>query len=169
MNAISRRPARLMLATLALAAAAAVWPAADAAPRHGPEGMGPPPPMMMFGGPHLDRMLDAANATADQRSQIKAIFDAARSDLRTIHESGRALDEQLTTAFTQPTVDARTVEALRQQMVAQHDKASARSMQAMLDASRVLSADQRKAMAARMAEQRAAMDKRRAEPAPPAK
>lgn len=168
MNATSRRPLRLMFATLVVAAAAAAVPTAEAAPRGGPEGMGPPP-MMMLGGAHLDRMLDVASASAEQRTQIKAIQDAARADLRALHESARPLHEQMAAAFTQPTVDARAVEALRQQMLAQHDKASQRTMQAMLEVSRVLSADQRKAIAEHMAQHRAAMEKRRAERQPAAK
>jgi protein CpxP len=63
--------------------------------------------------------------------------------------------------FTQPTVDARAVETLRQQMLAQHDQASKRMMQAMLDGSRVLTPEQRAKMAD-MAGQRRAMMERRA-------
>lgn len=160
MNAMPRRPARLMIATLVLAAGAAVLQTAAAAPRGG-EGMGAPP-MMMMDGRHLDRMLDAANASAEQRSQIKAIAEAARADLKALHEAGRPLQEQMVALFTQPTVDARAAEVLRQQLVAQHDRASQRRMQAMLDVSRVLSAEQRKALADRMAEHRAAMERRAA-------
>ena len=54
--------------------------------------------------------------------------------------------------FAQPTVDAAAAEALRQQMLQQHDQASRRMMQSMLDVSRVLTPEQRKQMADHMAQ-----------------
>jgi Spy/CpxP family protein refolding chaperone len=65
--------------------------------------------------------------------------------------------------FTQPTVDARAVETLRQQMLAQHDQASKRMLQTMLDVSRVLTPEQRKTLADRMAQRRSMMDRHRTE------
>ena len=65
--------------------------------------------------------------------------------------------------FAQPTVDARAAETLRQQMLAQHDQVSKRALQAMLDVSRVLTAEQRKALADRMAQRKAMMERHRAE------
>jgi Spy/CpxP family protein refolding chaperone len=65
--------------------------------------------------------------------------------------------------FTQPTVDARAVEALRQQLLANHEQVSRRMTQAMLDASRVLSPEQRKQMAERMDQRRSMMQRHRAE------
>ena len=128
----------------------------------GPDGMGGP--FMMLGGPgHMQHMLDAVNATADQRSQIKAIMDSARADLKAQHDSARGLQDQAMTLFAQPTVDARAAEALRQQMLAQHDQSSKRMMQAMLEVSRVLTPEQRQQMGAKMAERRAMMERHRAE------
>ena len=151
------RPMRLLAVTLVLAAAGGLALTADAAPP--PEGMGGPMMMMVAPG-HLDRMLDAANATADQRSQIRAIMDAARSDLKAQHDAGRALGDQAMQLFTQPSIDARQAEALRQQMLGQHDQASKRMMQAMLDVSRVLSAEQRQQLGQQMAQRRAMMMER---------
>ena len=54
--------------------------------------------------------------------------------------------------LAQPTVDAAAAEKLRQQMLAQHDQVSQRMLTAMLDISRVLTAEQRVALAARMKE-----------------
>jgi Spy/CpxP family protein refolding chaperone len=114
--------------------------------------------MMMMGMPgHLDRLLEDVKATADQRTQAKAIMDAARRDLGTQHEAGRALQDQAMQLFIQPSVDARQAEALRQQMLGQHDQASKRMLQAMLDLSRVLTPDQRQQLALKMAERRAKM------------
>jgi len=117
----------------------------------------------MMGGPRAERMLEAVGASAEQRTQIRQIMDAARTDQQARHESGRALHEQMRQAFVQPTVDANVVEALRQQQLALHDAGSKRMLQAMLEASRVLSPEQR-AKLAEMAAQRRGMMERRGPP-----
>lgn len=168
-------PLRLMAAGLVLAIAGSASLVASAATpdsgpphamaRHGMHGgpMGGMGGMGGLGGRHFDRVLDAVNATPQQRAQIAQIMDAARNDLRGQRESGRALHEQMRQAFTQPSVDARSVEALRQQLMAQHDQASRRMAQAMLDASQVLSAEQRQKLGEQMAQRRSMMERHRAE------
>lgn len=169
-------PMRLLLATLVVAVAGSMAQTAIAGP-HG--GMGGHDTMAdrghhegMMGGPgmvgmhqprHMDRLLDGVNATAEQRAQIKQITDAARADLNAQRDTGRKLHEQGQALFLQPNVDARAVEALRQQMLAQHDQASKRMTQAMLDVSKVLTPEQRKAMGERMAQRRSMMQRHRAE------
>lgn len=118
---------------------------------------------MGMNGRHMGRMLDAVNATPEQRSQIKTIMGAAHKDMAVSREAGRKLQEQGRAVFTQPNVDARAAETLRQQMLAQHDQASKRMMQAMLDASRVLTPEQRKTLADKMAQRRGMMERHRAE------
>lgn len=141
---------RLLFAGLLLALAGSFALTAFAQGRHGPHGEGGfmGGPMMMGRG--LDRMLDSVNASDAQRTQIKQIAQAAAADLKAQHEAGRALHEQAMTLFTQPTVDANAAEALRQQMLAQHDQASKRMLQAMLDVSRVLTPEQRQQLAQKM-------------------
>lgn len=152
------------MAALALAAAAACAPA-WAQPAGGPGGPGAGPGMGMGMGQHgmghhrgegmgagpgmllSPRMLDAVKATPEQRAQIKQIMDAARRDMGTQREARRALRDEAQKVFTQPNVDANAAEALRQKMLAQHDQASRRHMQAMVEASRVLTPEQRKQMA----------------------
>jgi len=157
---------RLLMATMVVAVAAGMAPHANAQPH---EGSGGPGMGMMgmgpgMGAPHqMGRMLDAVGATDEQRSQIRQIMQAAMGDLRGQREAGRKLHQDMQALFTQPTVDARAVEALRQQMLAQHDQASKRLMQAMLDTSRVLTAEQRKTLADRMAQRRSMMERHRAE------
>jgi protein CpxP len=150
---------RLMVVTLAVAAAGvcvSVAQAQSAVPRdaearhHGHGGPGGAP----FGGHMLGRALDAVNATPEQRTRIGEIMKAAAADVRQQREVSRGLREQAMTLFAQPTVDARAVEALRQQMVQQHDQSSRRWTQAMLDASAVLTPDQRKQLAERMKQRR---------------
>jgi len=62
--------------------------------------------------------------------------------------------------FAAPTVDAAAAESVRQQMLAQHDQASKRMLQAMLDVSNVLTPEQRAKMAARMKERSSIMHER---------
>lgn len=115
----------------------------------------------MMGGLLHGRALDAINASAEQRAQIKQIADAARADLRTLHEASRTLHQQARALFTQPTVDANAAEVLRQQMLAQHDQASKRMLQAMLEASRVLTPEQRAKLAELQSQWRERMEQRR--------
>lgn len=121
---------------------------------------------MMFGGPGMGRMLEQVNATADQRAQIEQILKATRTDMQAQHEAGRALREQAMQLFTQPTVDAAAAESLRQQMLAQHDKASQRTMQAMLEISSVLTPEQRQQLAAQMKKRAETMKQHRHERQP---
>ncbi|MEP7296666.1 MAG: Spy/CpxP family protein refolding chaperone [Burkholderiales bacterium] len=137
---------------------------ANAQGMEGPGGRGHG--MMMFGGSPehvgrgIDHMLDGLGATDAQRSQIKQIAMSAAADLKAQREAGRALHEKGMQIFAAPTVDAAAAEAVRQQMLAQHDQASKRMLQAMLDVSKVLTPEQRAKMAARMKERRATMHDR---------
>jgi Spy/CpxP family protein refolding chaperone len=100
----------------------------------------------------VGRMLDSVNATAEQRAQVKQITERAATERKAQHDSHRALREQGMKLFTQPVVDANAAEALRKQMLQQHDDASKRTMQTMLEISRVLTPEQRKQLADRMAQ-----------------
>ncbi len=154
-------PFRLLAATTAIALAAFAAQPSAAAPHEDHGGRGA---YGMMGGPRMvERMLDTVNATPEQRSQIKQILDTARTEQRAQHEAGRKLRDDTMALFTQPTVDARAAEALRQQMLAQHDQASKRMLQTMLDVSRVLTPEQRKTLADRMAQRRGMMERHRAE------
>jgi periplasmic protein CpxP/Spy len=121
---------------------------------HGGPGMG-----MMMGGRGLERMLDGVNASAEQRTQIKAIAERTRADMKGQREAGKGTREQMMNLFTQPVVDANAVEALRVQNMQRHDQTSRRMTQAMIEVSRVLTPEQRKQLADR-ASQRGAMMKR---------
>lgn len=158
----NRHPLRLLAATITVALAAGLAQTASAQPH---EGRGPGGPGMgLMAAPHqMERLLDAVNASAEQRTQIRQIMKSAADDLRAQRDSGRKLHQDMQALFTQPTVDARAAEALRQQMLAQHDSASKRMLQAMLDASRVLSPEQRKTLADKMAQRRSMMERHRSE------
>lgn len=144
------------LRTLGLCLALAIGSAASMtvfAHGHGGHAMGGSPK-------HIARMLDSVNATEAQRSQIKQISEAAAADLRTQREAGKGLREQQMQLFTQPTVDANAVEAVRKQLVAQHDQSSRRMSLAMIEVSRVLTPEQRVKLAETMKARRDTMMKR---------
>ena len=151
----SQRALRWMLLSVLVAVSATVAVSAWAQPmRHGPGGPGGGG--MMFGGSPehvargVDHMLDGLNATDAQRTQIKQIAQAAAVDLKAQHEGTRALHEKSMQIFAAPTVDAAAAESIRQQLSVKHDDASRRTLQAMLDVSRVLTPEQRAKLAERM-------------------
>ena len=107
------------------------------------------PEMMMMGG-RLEHMLDMVDATDAQRAQIKQIMSAAKQDLKAQRGDGRSLHEQGMTLFAAPNIDAAAIEALRVQISAQRDVASKRMGQAMVEAARVLTPEQRAKLVERM-------------------
>jgi Spy/CpxP family protein refolding chaperone len=97
-----------------------------------------------------DRLLDGVGASADQKTRVRDIFKAAQDDLRKQHDAARDLHGQMLALFTAPKIDAAAAEALRQKQLAQHDAASKRQLQAMLDAQAVLTPEQRLKLADRL-------------------
>lgn len=157
---VRTRALRLMALGAFVVATAAVSVPAHAQHRHGQgmEGAG-----MMFGGSsrhmerRLDRMLDGLQVSDAQRSQIKKIAQTAAADLKAQREASRSLRDKGLQIFTAPNVDAAAAESLRQQMLALHDQASRRTLQAMLDVSQVLTPEQRAKFGERMKERQATM------------
>ena len=164
---VARTALHWFMAGSVLVACAAAAVSAHAQ-EHGPGPMHGPGPgaMMMFGGSpehvarHVDRMLDGLNASDAQRTQIKQIAQAAAVDLKAQREAGKALHDRSLQIFAAPTVDANAAESVRQQIQAQHDQASRRVLQAMLDVSRVLTPEQRATIAARIKQHQATMQDR---------
>lgn len=160
---------RLLAAGAALALAGGLMPTASAAPSSEHGGHGAMPAMGQMGSllaahpRQMERLFDGIGATAEQRAQIQQIAQAARADLRAQGEAGRDLREQWQALFAQAVIDEAAVEALRLQLLAQHDQASRRMVRALLDMSGVLTAEQRQAMTELMAERRAALQRHRAE------
>jgi protein CpxP len=131
----------------------------------GPDGHGGHAMMMFGGSPEhvgraVDHMLDGLNASAAQRSQIKQIAIAAATDMKAQRDAGRELHEKGMQIFAAPSVDAGAAEALRQQMLAQHDQASKRMLQAMLDVAKVLTPEQRAKFGERIKARQAVMKDR---------
>lgn len=161
------RGMKLMLTSLLVAASAAValsaW--AQPGPGHHRGGPGMDGPGMMWGGPMgggrgMDRMLSDVGASDAQKAQIRQIMKSAFDDLRAQREQNRGLHDRAMEVFTAPNVDANAAEAVRQQMLQQHDQASKRMTQAMLEVSRVLTPEQRAKMAERMKQRREHMRER---------
>lgn len=112
-------------------------------------------PGMFMGRPEqmnrmVDRMLDGLGTSEAQRTQIKQIVQAAAADLKTQHEAARGLHEKGLQLLSAPTIDAAAVESLRQQTEAQHDQASRRVTQGLIDVAKVLTPEQRAKLAQRM-------------------
>ena len=127
----------------------------------GPGGPGMMAPGGLFGG-HMEHMLDLVNATDSQRSQIEAIFKAARQDLSGQRDAGMKLHQQMATLYTATNIDAAAIEATRAQISAQHEVASKRLSQASIDAARVLTPEQRAKIAEVMKKHQARMAARHA-------
>lgn len=132
----------------------------------------PLPGGMMDGGHHgrhggpeqmghrLDNMLDGLNATDAQRTQIKQIALAAETDMKAQRDAGRALHDKQIQVFTAANVDAAAAESVRAQLAAQHDQTSRRMNQAMLDAAKVLTPEQRVKLGERLKQRQAQMQDR---------
>lgn len=153
---------RLLAAGVLVVAAAVTAVSAHAQGHHRPEGAG----MMLFGGSPeragraADRLLDGLNASTAQRAQIRQIAVAAAADLQAQHDTGRGLQDRAMQLFTAPTVDAAAAESLRQQMTAQHEQASKRRLQAMLEVANVLTPEQRTKLGERMKAHQSVMRER---------
>jgi len=153
--AASARGMRWMVAGMVLAVTATVAVSAWAQPMGG--GHGKAHGGMMFEGSSeragrgMDRMLNGLGATEAQRAQIRQIMQAAATDMKAQREAMRALHDKSRQIFTAPTVDAAAAESVRQQLQVKHDEMSRRRLQAMLDASNVLTPEQRAKLGEHMA------------------
>lgn len=144
--------ARLMLATWFVALAGLAASLAQAQPMAGPHG--PMDRHGAFAGPMIERQLDRIGASTEQKSRIRDIFAKAAEEQKAQREAQRSLRDEALGIFTQPNVDARAAEALRQKMMAAHEQSSRRWMQAMLDASAMLTPEQRGKLAEQMKQRR---------------
>lgn len=163
-----RLPAALCALVLAVAAASVLAQPAqrgmhDQAGMHGQRHHGEPGGHGGFGAMLSARMLERVQATPEQRAQISKILEAARADLRAQRASAGNLRAQAAQVFSQPNVDAAAAEQVRQQMLAQHDRASQRMMQAMIEASRVLTPEQRLKLADELKRRRDMMERHQRE------
>ena len=158
---------RLWLATAAVALAASFSQTALADSQHGMGGHGKDGHGMgghgMGQGRHMAGMLDAANATPEQRAQIHKLTQDARTEMKAQRDAGKILHQQEMAQFAQPNPDARSAETLRQQKMALVDQASKRMTRLKLDISGVLTPEQRKTVADSMAQRRSMHERHQSE------
>jgi len=104
---------------------------------------------------HLDRMLKhlyvEVDATEAQKQALGPIVKSAARDLLPLRDKHRAAHAQVMTLLTQPTVDRAALEALRASELKLAEDASRRLTQALADVADVLTPEQRKALAERLA------------------
>ena len=117
----------------------------------------------MAGGHMIGAILDAAGATADQRTKIQAIMKAAHDDLATQRQAARTAHQAVSQLLTAAQLDAAAIEAARQRVGALHEAASKRMTQALFDASSVLTAEQRQKVAGQLNMRRELMDRHQRE------
>jgi Spy/CpxP family protein refolding chaperone len=97
----------------------------------------------------VDHMLDRVKATDEQKQKINAITKSAFTDLQPLHKQQRDLRHKAMALLAQPTIDQAAFEQLRAQQQQLADKISKRRDQALLDASQVLTPEQRAQLAER--------------------
>lgn len=110
-----------------------------------------------------ERMLEAAGASAEQKARVREILKAVHDEQLKQRAAGLAMHQQMLALMTAPQIDAAAAEGLRQKMEAQHDAASKRHLQAMLDVGAVLTPEQRQKLAERLKSRREMMDRHQRE------
>lgn len=113
---------------------------------------------MMLLGPGLDRALEVAKASPEQRAEIRKIAGAARDDLRAARRNTDPMQARAAfmAAWSADQVDAAALERQRQQRSAQQEAVSRRMTQAMVDIGKILRPEQRRALAEHWRAQRPA-------------
>jgi len=101
----------------------------------------------------LNRMLDHAEATDEQREQILAIMHSAHEDVKALRkESPGELHTQALEILGAETVDRAAIDALRAEHKGRIDAAMDRMSEAIVEAAALLSQEQRVAIADEMRE-----------------
>jgi periplasmic protein CpxP/Spy len=104
---------------------------------------------------HVQHVLDEADATPEQKAQVKDIVAAATHDLEALHAQHGNIHQQMHEIFTAPTIDRARLEAVRAEHLQGIDAASKRCATAMADAAEVLTPAQRKTLGEKMAKRHA--------------
>lgn len=105
--------------------------------------------MARWFGPGLDRMLDAVQATPEQRAQIRRIAGAARDELRAQRAAAASRGDRsaMMAAWSAETIDVAALERQRAQAAERRDLVGRRMLQAMVEIGTVLRPEQRKMLA----------------------
>ena len=102
----------------------------------------------------MERLLSAAGASDAQKTQIHAIWQGLRPQLKPLHQQAATLRRQIGETIAAPTVDVARVEQLRKQSMETMDKISAVMTQGMVVSAQILTPEQRKTVLARIQEHR---------------
>jgi Spy/CpxP family protein refolding chaperone len=107
---------------------------------------------------HLDRMLKhlyvEIDATEAQQQKLEPIIKQAAKELMPLREKVREARRQGMALLSAPSIDRAAIERLRVEQIAAADDASKRFVRALADVAEVLTPEQRKVVAARMARRR---------------
>jgi periplasmic protein CpxP/Spy len=101
----------------------------------------------------MERMLDKVGASASQRTQIEGIWNGLRPQLKALHQQHGAVRQQMVGALTAATVNAASVEQLRQQSMALTEKTSSLLTQGFVQTAQVLTPDQRRQVSGFLAQE----------------
>lgn len=129
--------------------AAALTMAMEMGGMHGMHGHGDMHKMMEA---HVDKMLTAVDATADQKTRIKEILHKGFESIAPLHEKLADTHRDLHQLITAPTIDRAALEQLRAARVGDLDQASKVMVQTLADAAEVLTPEQRAKLGKLMAE-----------------
>jgi len=96
----------------------------------------------------MEHLLSAAGASDAQKTQIHAIWQGLRPQLKPLHQQAATLRRQIGETIAAPTVDVARVEQLRKQSMETMDKISAVMTQGMVVSAQILTPEQRKTVLA---------------------
>lgn len=91
----------------------------------------------------LQKSLQEVGATEAQQSQLLKLANQASAERKAHHESMRGERDEFRKALSQPTVDAAQLETLRAARIKAMDDASRKMSAIMLEASKILTPEQR--------------------------
>lgn len=154
-----RRPRRIAIGLLLLAAVAALVMASGAGAR-GPMGFwrhghGDPELMRDHAAFMVERMLTRVDASPEQVEAVQGIVDDTITDLQELRGEGASAHAEVVALLTAEEIDRDALEVLRQEKLAKMDAATQRITTAFADVSEVLTPTQRAAVAEHIAERRA--------------
>ena len=92
-------------------------------------------------------VLGRVDASAEQQTRINAIVDSLVAELYPLRAENRERRRQLITELARPQVDAEAIEQIRADGITMVDSASRTLAQAVVDASQVLTIEQREELA----------------------
>lgn len=151
----SRHPARRLLLGAAFAATFAAGGVVLSGPsawamQHASAAMGGHAGMNAHVYAHLEHLLDAADATPEQRSRIDQIAMRAMQEIAPLRPGLGSIHRDLRGLLSAPAIDPAALERLRTARVADVDQASRVLIGAMADAAEVLTPEQRAKVAEAM-------------------